>query len=333
MYERDYSISIIRFISMIFIILCHFFQYYNNGIAWWLNVGVQMFLFISGYLYGKKNIGNSFGFIIKNLIKIIIPYYILLFLIIIIYSLFFKTEISFLLIIRMIFTIGVIKGGEHLWFLRYIIFCYIITPLLKKILKIIGKKVTISDVIIPLIAVLFILFFIGYKVPVELSYIICYIIGLVYGELVNYKKNTKILSFFIVLLAIVCNCIHIYLDSFSNISLLGRCYNIFCAYSHLLLGISLVILFKLIIMNLCNNYYNAYIKKICDFSDNYSYNIYLVHQFLILGPLSLMEILPIYYNCLIIIMVVIIIAFLNNYFSRMTIKIISNNKCYKKIVR
>ena len=57
--EKNYAISLLRFIAMIFIVICHFFQYYNLELAWWFNVGVQIFLCISGFLYGNKKITNS----------------------------------------------------------------------------------------------------------------------------------------------------------------------------------------------------------------------------------------------------------------------------------
>lgn len=50
--QMDYSISFIRLISFLLIITCHIQQYLNIVLAWWFNVGVQIFLCISGYLYG-----------------------------------------------------------------------------------------------------------------------------------------------------------------------------------------------------------------------------------------------------------------------------------------
>lgn len=62
--NKDYSISCARFIAMCFIVACHMMQRDGfasniNGAhiewAFWFNVGVQMFLFISGVLYGLKD--------------------------------------------------------------------------------------------------------------------------------------------------------------------------------------------------------------------------------------------------------------------------------------
>lgn len=42
--QYDYSISMIRAMSMVAIITCHFMQYLDIELAWWFNVGVQVFL-------------------------------------------------------------------------------------------------------------------------------------------------------------------------------------------------------------------------------------------------------------------------------------------------
>ena len=72
--ERNYKISIIRILSMISIVLCHIFQAQKMTFAFWLNVGVQVFLFMSGFLYGKKNIENTWSWIKRQFSKILIPY-------------------------------------------------------------------------------------------------------------------------------------------------------------------------------------------------------------------------------------------------------------------
>lgn len=55
---KNNAISFIRMIAMEMIIICHIMQYYDFVLAWWFNVGVQIFLCISGFLYGQKAIEN-----------------------------------------------------------------------------------------------------------------------------------------------------------------------------------------------------------------------------------------------------------------------------------
>ena len=77
--KRDLAISFVRMLAMMSIVTCHVMQYYNMELAWWFNVGVQMFLCISGYLYGMKRIPDISGFYRKNFVKILIDYEIVMF--------------------------------------------------------------------------------------------------------------------------------------------------------------------------------------------------------------------------------------------------------------
>ena len=52
----DNAISYIRVIAMFMIILCHFLQYYDNVLAQWFNVGVQIFLVLSGFYMETKKL-------------------------------------------------------------------------------------------------------------------------------------------------------------------------------------------------------------------------------------------------------------------------------------
>ena len=82
------EINIIRYIrsyALFSIIACHFLQVYNNKWAWVLNVGVQIFLAISGYLYGNKNIVDWSKWFKDKIKKLYIPYIIYIILIFSIY--------------------------------------------------------------------------------------------------------------------------------------------------------------------------------------------------------------------------------------------------------
>lgn len=58
MKSKDVSIQMIRILSMASIILCHLVQELNNSTiaktGQIFNVGVYIFLFLSGWLYGQK---------------------------------------------------------------------------------------------------------------------------------------------------------------------------------------------------------------------------------------------------------------------------------------
>ena len=70
----DYSVSCIRVIAMLFIIICHLSNYFGqNIVAQFFNVGVHIFFLISGYLYGGKIIGNTGVWLFKRYLRLIIP--------------------------------------------------------------------------------------------------------------------------------------------------------------------------------------------------------------------------------------------------------------------
>lgn len=72
--SESYAISVIRIIATLLIVACHILQGYENRWAWVLNVGVQVFFFISGFLYGKKDIQNSFVWWKGRIKKVYLPY-------------------------------------------------------------------------------------------------------------------------------------------------------------------------------------------------------------------------------------------------------------------
>ncbi len=130
--NRDHSISAIRGISMLCIVLCHIMQYLNWELAWWFNVGVQIFLCISGFLYGKKEITQWGSFLKKGFKKILVGYYIVF--LPVAFILYFIVGIASRgQVLRGLLINGTVNGGEHLWFIPTILFCYCITVFLSLI--------------------------------------------------------------------------------------------------------------------------------------------------------------------------------------------------------
>ena len=129
--SQSTAISYLRVLALIMIVSCHFLQKLDNKWAWVLNIGVQIFFLISGYLYGFKQIDNWILWLIKRIRKVYIPYIIVVFAF---------TPMLFLLnpnlkslIKHLICYItdtqwlgGGYDGLNHLWFITVIFICYII---------------------------------------------------------------------------------------------------------------------------------------------------------------------------------------------------------------
>lgn len=72
--KRNSVIQIARIIAMISIILCHIIKYYtfipgSQFLNVVFNVGVQIFLLISGFLYGQKKINDFHLFFVRRIQK------------------------------------------------------------------------------------------------------------------------------------------------------------------------------------------------------------------------------------------------------------------------
>ena len=333
--KKDYSISIIRFIATVFIVTCHFMQYYDYWAAWWFNVGVQIFLCMSGFLYGKKDIFDPLGFIKKQALKILIEYYIVLFIAIGLQLIIVPEAITLKLIIGSLLMGATLKGGGHLWYIPYILLCYILTPLLGLLFKEFYKNEKPFRIVLGTISVLIIfeIVFIVFFNFFNPAWINCYVIGFAMGFLE--KKGCKLLFNKLVVLTVIVsvlmNIIQLYLDYFSTYKFEGvlqSVYSIYCNYAHVALGCGLFFGMRVMFTRLLSKGVHSGVIKACNISDKYSYNVYLVHQFLILGPLSLMKVSNFFIlNFALIICLIVLFAIFLSIISRMVRKL---GKMYKQ---
>lgn len=286
--KKEYPISLIRTIALFMIITCHILQGLNNRLAFYVNVGVQIFFFISGYLYGKKKISDPYRFYKKQFIKILQPYIIVLFSIIFVDIVIFNIpSISLKTILGNILGFGAFTGTHkvltHTWFVTYILLCYLITPLLSDYLNLSNKK---QNYIFKIIFILFIIAFaVNFFGVVNFNafWIVNYILGYIFS--MYYVKHgydyKKILDFILILIVLLLP-FRMYIESnlldSTNFFVLK-----FCDFYHVILGCGIFLsLYR--IFN--NTNFSLKSRKILDFFDKYSYFIYLVHQIFILNKYS-----------------------------------------------
>lgn len=277
------SISVIRMMAMISIIVCHLCQYYESEWAWWLNVGVQIFFIISGFLYGNKQIDEPIVWIKKQFVKILVPYYIFLVIAVIGYVMIDSNQLDVVPIIGAVFTIGTIKGIGHLWFVGYILFCYLMTPYLAIFRNyLIQKKLSTALLILFVIVACYIIVGVLTNDYFRPGDVCCYIFG--YFTSVFLKKYGSIMLkaciYCSALFCVVSNILYCYLryvKNMENVSVMRHVTD----FSHFFLGYVIVLI---LMRSLSHIKYN----RVLLFSDKYSYEIYLVHQLFILSPLTLM---------------------------------------------
>lgn len=286
--KLDYSISAIRFLSTIAIIICHIMQYYSFFLAGWFNVGVEVFLIISGYLHSKRVISDELGFYKKKVNHLLPHYYILVVIVLIITSV-LQGKINYTSVFHSLFlSINFSENFitlDHLWFIRCILLCYLLTPLFIKLLNAIDKNIKYVLVLLLGVEVVFSIFT-DYFDGVHIN---CFLVGMLLGRV----KWDKKLLFMAVIPAIIANGTQIYINYFAdggvNILFTGSTqllYLKFCRYAHCMLGIMLFVLLKIFFDHFKK--YLCRIEKFLKISDKYSYDIYLVHNIFILGQYSVL---------------------------------------------
>lgn len=318
---RDHSISLIRLIATLMIVSCHMMQYQDFVLTWWFNVGVQIFLCMSGYLYGRKKFdGDDISFYKKQFTKILIDYYIVMIFVIAIQFILVPSELSLVRVIESLLTYKTLEGGGHMWYIPYILLCYFLTPFLIRLFNRLHEKNKSYPLVVGLLAIMLTCFVIAETfIPYfNSAWINCYILGLFLGFCQREGKLflTKSIIGFVLVATVCMNGVQIYIDYFSNVELSGatkQYYNFLYSYAHLALGVCLFFGMKSLFSKAFSKGYPKIIEGISKYSDKLSYDVYLVHLFFILGPLSLMELTPyLLVNIVLILLLVLLAAMITN---------------------
>ncbi len=326
--NRDYSISCVRFIAMCLIFICHIMQ--RNSIssvilgvqiewAFWFNVGVQMFLFISGYLYGTRSKIDTISFYKKAFPKILIDYYVFIVIMLVIIGISPLLDIGIKGTLKLLTFSGTVPGFGHLWFIPTILFCYLITPILFDITCVIDKKRNISFlsealVLFLIVHAVIMLFFKSFT-P---AWINCYCVGMVYSNVERRNGVCKTAfnigsAFMCCLLLIVQFGIDYFLQGELSMPL-ALLYEQINDYGHVALGIVIV----LFIRHMIKLFRTApRVHHILNWSDKYSYDVYLVHHVFIQSVFACQEYISVKYIALpLAIIMTIIFSFVINFISR-----------------
>lgn len=286
--KKDYRISIIRMISMLMIVACHILQGLNNKWAFWVNVGVQVFFFISGFLYGQKKIKDTKSFYIRRWKKVCIPYYIIFLLMLLLERIILKKYYPFHQILGCFLGFGAFTGSivtlSHTWFVTYVMLCYLLVPVLQNIFK--SQKFKTNFIRFLLLTALVHAFQIYGLINIETSWINNFIIGYFYSKCYKDSKQEKKLEIFILTMFFLIIPFSIIYQENLPIALpnlLNSRANSIINYGHVLLGSLLFIsLYEILSMLKLKE------NRILTFSDKYSYEIYLVHQIFILNSFSVL---------------------------------------------
>lgn len=293
------TITIVRTCAMFFIILCHYLAFFDGleALSQLLNVGVPIFFIISGFLYGQKRITNIIQWYKKQFVKIIIPlytYYLISGFFLLLIGKF--GELNLFEVLKQLLNLQGICGGKigniqtgHLWFITFILICYLITPLLQlfreklNLLRVALLIVVISIAWIAIILNIKNVYFISWF-PGILSYIFSYYLAAYWK-----RDNKKLLIFFgSIVLTIGSVAIRLYVKRIvdnGNESLEHFYDCVIVPFSQCLLAFGLFFILFFTCLKL--DRLNASLSKVFKVFDRYSYYVYIVHYMLVEGVVAL----------------------------------------------
>ena len=292
MQGRLNNVSLVRLIAILFIfthhIICGFYGNASFGVLYFpSSFGVEIFLFISAFLYGNKDITNFRTFFKKRFLTIFLPYYIFLAMLLIIYLIYNPALITVNEIINAIFCLYIFDGSfhslRHFWFLPVIMLCYLFIPLLQKLFKEDTSAKTKTCIKVLLCIITIIEFILAYTSGTHLQFT-CFILGYFMAKKVDYNKVSARVTLPIFLITAL-----VYLAVRPNMDAIGSVLsNGVGQICMLIMGIS----FTYALLNIFHFLNNRDTPKLLVWSDNISYHFYIVHQVLLLKYLSVLWLTP-----------------------------------------
>lgn len=280
------AIKHLRAFAILLIISCHLLQGLGSSLAFVFNVGVQIFLVISGFLYGRKTICTRM-WLRKRFVAVYIPYIIFLIIVFPIFFLFSPENVNSSKVVAHVLDIqeylGGVNGLGHLWYMTAIALCYLVTPILQLMKKYNGDMVATIFTLLLVVDIAFL--------NAILYYIFLY--AMVYFLSSCKHPLRVILSYpvFMVLILVFSLLFRVK----TGIPIMLRCF---------------VAIMALVATLECFKRYKFDITSgMINWLSKYSYYLYLVHVPLILGPFSLLnftESIPV--NIIIILCVTVISA-------------------------
>lgn len=172
--KRDIKFDNIRFVAMLAIVLCHFFQVKGLGtLSQWLSVGVQVFFVLSAKLLSNKDFSKKADvvkFLKTRVTRIYIPVWIYLACLLPVLVVIGKAPTisgAILYILGLAgFSKSVVLGLGHFWYISVLIICYLLVPVMYKIAVFCERKSKIQSFLLQMIipvSVILVFLFTDYK--------------------------------------------------------------------------------------------------------------------------------------------------------------------------
>ena len=292
------EIVLLHCVGMLMILFAHIAHangYMNVGEL--LITGVPLFLFVSGFLVGIKPVPHNTSWLSKKAKRILVPYYILLIVVLILYLLLqtepFKIKQWIILFAELQgltnflfyndltgYYSPLAQGLGHFWFVTIIMICYLLVPLFEKVCEFrFWKKHSIAIIVTTVFVVQPVLLFYN----VQISALVVFFLGYLFAKNGIEMTGKKFISMTLAMILLFgCRLImRNYIDG-------TLIYNHYIAnLSNSAIGLWIVALFF---------YLRIRIPKIIDgisswrfvlWLESIIYEIYLVHHIIIKGSYSI----------------------------------------------
>lgn len=291
---KNYSLSLMRFLAMLSLTTCHMFQQAGHEItANLLSTAVQIFLLLSGYLYAHKEFNDPasrVSFVLKNFVKILLDYYLCVFLLIIPVYYFVApenlggTNLLFIMLGRSGW-----YGVHHLWYICHCLLCYILTPVLYDLKRYFKAKGCTLLGVIALIAAMEVLLKV-YESYFKAYWLSCYVIGYFIADITEDKKKLNVLWIISVILGVGLTALTYWYKFYYYDSVFGQVsmvmyygFAFLFEYGVVMLGLGVFV--TLFIATRAIRWPD-WAKKLFDTTDTLSYDVYLVHMIFVEGCLT-----------------------------------------------
>lgn len=282
----------LRMAGMLSILLCHYVQQSQNAIlnmsAQFFNIGVELFIILSGFLFGiRGGLTDVRTWYKKRLERIFIPYEIFVILLFVIHAVCGRNLLDMdwvWLALGLQGTVVGVLGAEQTWFITPLLLCYAITPLLDRYITHQRTKQQIAILVI--VAASIKLLWAIPKSPVcstLLSLVSVYVIAFVVGRFFDKLTFTRAKA----LLAFTVMCIAFGIRLLARYFFDGTVFydRIACGYTQSIAAFCIFYLFA-------GAFQNRKPPKWVNSIGKISFEVYLVHYMFCVGPVKLFGLTP-----------------------------------------
>ena len=287
MKKQYYFATFLRCAATISILLCHYVVESGNGLlkmsGQFFNIGVDLFIILSGFLFGiRGGIIDAKKWYMKRIKRIFVPYEIFVVSLFILHAI---LNINLLDMDWIWLALGLqgsvvgIWGAEQTWFITPLLLCYAITPLLDRYITPQRTKMQITVLVI--VAVGIKLLWAIPKTPVYntlLSLVSLYVIAFAVGRFFDKLTFTRAKA----LLAFTVMCIAFGMRLVARHFFDGTVFydRIACGYTQSLAAFCIFYLFAAAFQNVQPPKWVRFIGEI-------SFEVYLAHYMFCVGPVKL----------------------------------------------